>query len=247
VTVNLNNSTGLAATRTSLVGQTFWSGTAEWVVIDGGSTDDSETIVRGADLSDVSWYSSPDSGIYDAMNRGIRAVRGRHTIFLNAGDSLAGPLVIERLTRTLAQDDREGEIVWMGDWSIVLPTGAVIPRTSRSVNYLWHSLPTSHQALIYPTRYLGRSGYDTSYKITGDYQLTAHLHRSGIQFRRLGYPVASFVVGGTSFRRPIQHLREAARVQQEVLELPRLWIGASLCLRVAALARLRFQARFRKG
>ena len=59
----------------------------EHLVIDGGSQDGTlELLQKYAALGWIRYVSEPDSGIYDAMNKGIRLAGGKYVAFLNSDD-----------------------------------------------------------------------------------------------------------------------------------------------------------------
>lgn len=86
ITINYNNKDGLQKTIESVVGQTFLD--FEYIVIDGGSTDGSRELIEKHADKIAYWVSEPDSGIYNAMNKGIKAAKGEFLLFLNSGDNL---------------------------------------------------------------------------------------------------------------------------------------------------------------
>ena len=110
ITINYNNAEGLRKTLASVAAQTFRD--FEHIIVDGGSTDESVEIIRQyadneairpenskADnlalspyhlitSSPIIWISEPDSGIYNAMNKGIKMAKGEYLLFLNSGDYL---------------------------------------------------------------------------------------------------------------------------------------------------------------
>lgn len=89
ITVNLNNAEGLKKTVGSVMNQTFKE--FEFIIIDGASTDGSiEIINKTAEqgIHDFQWISEPDSGVYEAMNKGIQRAKGEYLLFLNSGDFL---------------------------------------------------------------------------------------------------------------------------------------------------------------
>jgi len=89
ITINKNNASGLEKTIKSVICQT--SSDFEFIIIDGASDDESvDVIKRYADKIDY-WVSEVDTGIYNAMNKGIRKAQGVFCLFLNSGDWLVSP------------------------------------------------------------------------------------------------------------------------------------------------------------
>jgi glycosyltransferase involved in cell wall biosynthesis len=66
----------------------------EHIIIDGASTDGTVEIIKAYQRDELRWISESDSGIYDAMNKGISLARGEWLLFLGADDALAGPTVL---------------------------------------------------------------------------------------------------------------------------------------------------------
>jgi len=89
ITINFNNSAGLEKTIQSVVSQTHKK--LEYIIIDSGSTDNSLAVLHAYSHSITHWISEPDSGIYDAMNKGISIARGTYLQFLNANFSKFTP------------------------------------------------------------------------------------------------------------------------------------------------------------
>jgi len=95
VTINYNNKGGLKKTFESVVHQTWQD--FEFIVIDGNSLDGSKDLL-GQYSSRLDYaVSEPDSGIYNAMNKGIRVATGDYIMFLNSGDSLIDNTVLEKI------------------------------------------------------------------------------------------------------------------------------------------------------
>lgn len=84
VTAVFNGSRTLEATIQSVLSQTYTS--MEYIIIDGGSTDGTLDIIRKYEHAIDYWLSEPDKGVYDAMNKGIKASTGTWLNFLNAND-----------------------------------------------------------------------------------------------------------------------------------------------------------------
>lgn len=85
ITINLNNKDGLKKTLRSIDNQS--NKNFEYLVIDGNSSDGSQDLINNSAFIDIK-ISEKDSGIYDAMNKGIQLAKGEYLLFLNSGDYL---------------------------------------------------------------------------------------------------------------------------------------------------------------
>lgn len=102
ITINFNNVAGLKRTLESIMSQTYKE--FEYIVIDGGSTDGSMEIINIYSDKINYWVSEPDKGIYHAMNKGIKASKGKYLQFLNSGDYLVDDLVVDRMLKSMPED-----------------------------------------------------------------------------------------------------------------------------------------------
>lgn len=108
ITINYNNAEGLCKTMESVLAQTYTD--IEYIIIDGASTDGSVDVIRKlATRPTIKWVSEKDSGIYNAMNKGIRMATGEYCQFLNSGDMLAADDVTERMMAALEAQRAKGE------------------------------------------------------------------------------------------------------------------------------------------
>lgn len=104
ITINRNNAAGLEMTMRSVLSQTCKD--FEYIIVDGASTDGSMAVIQRLAQefgSRLKWLSEPDSGIYNAMNKGIRMAVGEYIEVLNSADLLAAPDVVERMTTALVE------------------------------------------------------------------------------------------------------------------------------------------------
>ena len=121
ITINWNNATGLEKTMQSVATQSFKE--FEYIVVDGASTDGSIEVVKlyESQFAHLKWVSEPDSGIYNAMNKGIRMASGDYIQILNSADCLAAPEVTERM---LAELERQGNpAIFYGNMVKCFPEG----------------------------------------------------------------------------------------------------------------------------
>ncbi len=81
ITVVLNNKSGIEKTIQSVVNQTYRN--FEYIIIDGGSTDGTLEIINNYKSQIDVLISEKDSGIYEAMNKGVKYSNGNYLLFLN--------------------------------------------------------------------------------------------------------------------------------------------------------------------
>jgi glycosyltransferase involved in cell wall biosynthesis len=100
ITINRNNAPGLEKTIQSVVTQTAVG--FEYIVIDGASDDGSVDIIKKYADKITYWVSEPDTGIYNAMNKGICKAQGEYCLFLNSGDWLIEPETLKNVFTEIA-------------------------------------------------------------------------------------------------------------------------------------------------
>ena len=80
------NEPNLEKTCKSIIEQTYQD--FEWIVVDGGSNEQTQNIWNKYKNRINYFISEKDSGVYNAMNKGIKQSNGEYLLFLNAGDYL---------------------------------------------------------------------------------------------------------------------------------------------------------------
>jgi len=127
----------------------------EYIVIDGGSTDGSLDYIKSNKTIDK-FISEPDSGIYDAMNKGISLSSGKHLIFINAGDFIVGDILEGHF------DLKDNMIYYLDVYYFDF-----FKRLSKvKIRSKYVCLPNCHQGIIFPKSNIT---YDTNISINADY------------------------------------------------------------------------------
>jgi len=93
VTVCRNSETFLAETIESVTGQTYPN--LEYIIIDGASTDGTLGIIKQYEPKIDTWVSEPDSGMYEAINKGLQLATGDYILILNSDDRLTNSDTIQ--------------------------------------------------------------------------------------------------------------------------------------------------------
>lgn len=195
VTINRNNSSGLRRTLFSVVSQTYAD--YEYIVVDGDSTDDSKIILQQFLSSINVLIIEPDSGIYDAMNKGLKASSGEYVIFLNSGDTFTSPYVLSELSSATEEFD-----VVFGNIEIQLKSGMKTIHTSETIyfaNSYQHDLPPHPSLLVRRSLYLSKGMFDTAYPITADVLTISRIFADpSVTYSKIATIVATFDHSGTS-------------------------------------------------
>jgi glycosyltransferase involved in cell wall biosynthesis len=95
ITVVYNSASSLEDTLKSVISQNYAN--KEIIIIDGGSKDETLNIIKKFERHIHFWISEPDKGLYDAMNKGLRAATGDYVTFINAGDAYCDINIVNEL------------------------------------------------------------------------------------------------------------------------------------------------------
>lgn len=200
ITINRNNVYGLRKTMESVFSQTYRD--FEYIVVDGASTDESVDVIKVSALQaeglDFKWISEPDTGIYNAMNKGLKMAHGEYTLMLNSGDYLVDEHVIERMTPELHTEDIiQGNIVTIQDGKEKVVRGYGKSDITFIDVMKNHFL---HQASFCRRNLFDQYGYfDESYRINGDTVFYAKcLGFGNASFRYVDVNIANFDTTGIS-------------------------------------------------
>lgn len=165
---------------------------AELVVIDGASTDGTREWLDTQRYRLATVISEPDTGLYEAMNKGIAAAVGDWLFFLGADDRLASPTVLADAAHTLVQipsDIAVGEARFEDGRRYACAGSAAAIRR----NFI------HHQAAFYRRALFARHGqFDCRLSIQADYDLNLRLLHAGARIATLDLHIANCAPGGLS-------------------------------------------------
>lgn len=166
VTINYNNKEGLLKTIISVISQTYKE--FEFVVIDGLSNDGSVDILNDYKQSISRCVIEKDSGIYDAMNKGVVNSTGDYLLFLNSGDELFERNTLEKVVPLLCGEHfvTGREYMHMGE----SPLYVIHPPRKVDVDFLVYS-SLRHQATFISREVFKKNMYDITYRLVSDWKL----------------------------------------------------------------------------
>ncbi|MBR2215365.1 MAG: glycosyltransferase [Selenomonadaceae bacterium] len=191
VTVCLNSKNCLEQAMRSVFYQNYDN--IEYIVIDGGSTDGTLDIIKKYERNITYWVSERDKGIYDAMNKGVAKATGDIIGFMNSDDWYETDS-ISTIVATFSASD--ADIVY-GD-AIRINGNAFQKQQTLRLKDLIFGMNICHQASFTRSKLLRENPFDTSYKISADYNFFLKMYFQGKKFRRVDAVIAFYRLGGIS-------------------------------------------------
>lgn len=223
ITINRNNAAGLRKTMESVFSQTYRD--FEYIVVDGASTDGSVEVIKefeqkfnpslqGEELCSIEgpvdvhrtnkgvgsfkWISEPDTGIYNAMNKGCKLANGEYLLMLNSADFLVNECVVENILPELHTDD-----IIQGNLIEDCPKASVRNHGYGKSEVSFFDVLDAyfpHQAIFISKEALIRYGYyDESYKKASDtYFFITALVLHNATFRYIDIDISNFDQHGIS-------------------------------------------------
>lgn len=221
ITVVLNREEDIEYTLNSIAQQTYSN--IQYIVIDGGSTDETlDKIESYKDKIDI-LVSEKDHGIYDAMNKGLKLAQGDYVLFLNGGDSLHEFATLEKVVQeTIISKDHlpdiiYGECLFVNNDRTPISTRSkfkkqTFPKTLNEYSFK-KGTNVSHQAFIVKNEIAGP--YDLSYSWCSDIDWMLNCIKKSKYIRPYNGIIAEFVLGGTSESQKLASLKERFLIMQK--------------------------------
>jgi glycosyltransferase involved in cell wall biosynthesis len=165
ITVTFNAGNSIETCIHSVAGQTLQG--IEHIIVDGASTDETTSLLKSINVPHIKWISEPDSGIADAMNKGIQMASGEWLLFLHADDQLKYPDSLQnaaaRLPNTPAIVSFRVELTSNNQTSHIIKNPGWCLKTNFKTSL-------GHQgALIHRDLFNRLGNYDESFEIAMDY------------------------------------------------------------------------------
>lgn len=198
ITVSFNSVLTIRSTIESVISQNYDN--IEYIVVDGNSTDGTIDIIAEYSNKISKTIVENDSGIYEAMNKGIREASGEYILMLNADDRLFTEYTVSQFVDYPVKDhDAE---VYLGR--------VLLYNKKDGSGTLWSSkrlTPSSvfrgsvpHPATIYTRRAFDINGlFNEDFKLAGDYEwIVRAVARNKLSFSNIDLITSIFFKGGAS-------------------------------------------------
>ncbi|MEL6870925.1 MAG: glycosyltransferase family 2 protein [Pseudomonadota bacterium] len=202
VTAVYNCEATIQSTLESVAHQSYSN--VEHIVIDGGSSDSTLDVVKACASADIV-VSEPDNGIYDAFNRGLRQASGDIVLFLNGDDYYASEDVLLVIAKHYTANPGcilLGDVVFFSSEDPLRKVTRFYDSSKFRVDRLsWGWMP-AHPGMVVPRGIFERfGGFDDTYKIAGDFELSVRLFWHERQpYRHIDKTLVCMQMGGESTR-----------------------------------------------
>lgn len=198
VTVTFNAEKAITRTVKSVLEQTY--APYEYLIFDGKSSDSTVSIAeqfrtefekKGIRLSII---SEKDSGIYNAMNKGVKAATGDFVSFLNAGDWYEPEALA---TVNSLYQERKFDLAY-GGLNYINPNGSITKKMSKYDKYLITSRHWNHPSMFLRRQIYQKYGFDERFRTYADFHLYTKLRKKRIRIRIIPAVITNFSADGVS-------------------------------------------------
>ena len=229
ITIPFNAESTLEPTLCSVAAQQ--ENDYEYLIVDGASKDGTVALARQYDCV-TRIISEPDRGLYDAMNKGIKAATGEYLVFLNAGDSLYAPDTLKKLHDFIGENRPD---ILYGETAIVDSDRRFIAmrRLKTPEKLSWKSfrmgMLVCHQAFI--VRRELAPLYDLSYRFSADFDWCVRCMKKARTIANTHLTLINYLNEGVTTRNHKASLKERYRIMVKYygfisVSLLHLWFAA---------------------
>ena len=195
ITVCYNAIHGIEKTVQSVLSQSYDD--IEYIIIDGCSTDGTIDVLRKYTDQIAFFLSEPDDGIYDAMNKGVRAATGEWIIFLNAGDTFASD---DAIKDSLSIDTEGIDVIYGDSIELTKELSHIVP-ASDDVKRMSYEPIYRHGSSFVRASVQKQHEFDVSRKDLGyslDWELIHRLYLEGCRFKKVDTVIECYELEGVS-------------------------------------------------
>lgn len=197
ITVCFNSAKTIEGTIKTVAGQTYPD--IEYIIIDGGSTDDTLSILNNYNEIINILVSEPDDGLYDAMNKGINLATGDIIGLINSDDLFCDPDAIKKVAKVFKNDKNlesvYADLFYVNQKDVNKISRRWVTGVQRKFKYGWH--PAHPTFYIKKTIYDKFGLFDLSFRLAADFEIMLRfLDKYKISTYYLKEPLVKMRLGG---------------------------------------------------
>ena len=200
ITVTFNAEKFILKTVQSVLNQTFSN--IEYIIVDGNSKDKTVDIIKNESKlhTNIKWISEPDSGLYDAMNKGMNMATGDFVWFINAGDKIYSNSTAQHIADFIIQNP-DCDIVY-GQTKIIDLNDNIcgerhkIAPDNLKINSFLKGMVVCHQSFL--VRLKIAPFYDLRYKFSSDFDWVCNCVKKSKKICYINEYLSLFMTSGIS-------------------------------------------------
>ena len=201
ITITYNAASVIEPTLASVAAQTYRN--FEYLLIDGGSSDDTVAKAQASGIEFAHIVSERDNGLYDAMNKGIKLAKGDYLCFLNAGDAFHSSDTLDKIVAAIPDGTSLPDVLYGETAEVDENRNFVRMRRLRAPEKLhWTSFKQGmlvcHQA-FYARRDLVPM-YDLKYRLSADVDWCIKIMKRSENMVNVGFTVVDYLQNGLSLQ-----------------------------------------------
>lgn len=213
VTVCFNAADTIEKTMASVLSQN--DRCYEYIIMDGGSTDGTVEKIRGmiaCTETPILFFSEPDTGLYNAMNKAAHKCSGEYVIFMNSGDTFYHEDVLQKAAEWIEKQETKADLYY-GDVERIYENRREIeryPGKHTIMKLLLMGKMPCHQSIFTKTGIMCKYGFDESYTITADYNflMECKKQKHTMEYLPMMISCSECVDGISSQKRNLDQMRE---------------------------------------
>ena len=188
----------------------------EHLIYDGASTDGTVELLKELEKKTpgLKVVSEKDTGIYNALNKGVRDAKGEWFYVLGCDDYIFNPALLDQLLTQTPDDVDE----------IIAPVNRDMGcrpffKELKDLEEIFWNVPYSHQGMVIRTKFVRAfGGFDECYKICADWDMMNKAHHANLNIKYTFQPFTFYASGGLS-ETGQQTRREVVAVIQKHLNM----------------------------
>tara|TARA_B100000767_G_C19768509_1_gene538785 strand:+ start:1782 stop:2510 length:729 start_codon:yes stop_codon:yes gene_type:complete len=190
ITVTLNSEKTIQKTINSINKQTFKN--FEYIIIDGGSSDETIKVIKKIIRKKYKLISEKDSGIYNAMNKGIKMSKGKYVAFLNSDDWFNNNTLLDM---SIFIKHKKPEIIY-GD-AVFFKDKKKSFYAKAKLQNLENTMSLLHSSFYIKSKIIKKYLFDENLQISSDYKQMIELKKK-YKFNYYSKSLSNVAMGGKS-------------------------------------------------
>lgn len=199
ITVCYNAENIIEKTMNSIMDQNN-NNNIEYIIIDGSSVDNTVDIIKKNETKyGFKFLSEKDTGIYDAMNKGIKMATGDYIFFLNSGDRFVDNYVIDDVINEIKNNKPDilyGNI--LEEKNNITMGKLTYNKFKVDKQSFCRGNMICHQTIFIKTEILKKYNFNIKYKICADKDLIITLYKHKFKFRYFDRSISIYDRSGIS-------------------------------------------------